>query len=235
MFCERWRTIMIVISLGGSVINPGTIDKPFLKEFTSLIGEMVEKGHKFGIVCGGGAISRQYIAALPERLAEGQKDMIGIEPTWLNARLIAVYLRELCSQVLPRQFDQLIAQLEQYDVAICGGFLPALKTDEDAAIVADYFGAKSLLNITNVDGVYDRDPTKFPDAKRFDKLTYKEFFDLFWKEGIGAGAKAPFTLIATKIAERAKIPIVVLSNDLDRIRKAIEDPFALNVGTIIHG
>ncbi|MHA2273428.1 MAG: amino acid kinase family protein [Candidatus Hodarchaeales archaeon] len=187
---------MIVISLGGSVINPGTIDKPFLKEFTALVAEMVENGHKFGIVCGGGAVARQYIAALPEGLSEGQKDMIGIEPTWLNARLIAVYLRELCSQVLPRHFDQLIRQLEQYSVAICG---------------------------------------KFPDAKRFDKLSYKEFFDLFWKEGIGAGANAPFTLIATKIAERAKIPIVVLSKDLDRIRKAIEDPFAPNIGTIIHG
>ncbi|MFX0115085.1 MAG: UMP kinase [Candidatus Hodarchaeota archaeon] len=225
---------MIVISLGGSVINPGTIDKAFLEGFTHLLEEMVENGHKFVVVCGGGAVSRQYIAALPEELSEGQKDMIGIEPTWLNARLIAVYFRNLCSQVIPRQFDQLIGQLERYPIAICGGYLPALKTDEDAAIIADYFGAKSLINVTNVDGVYDKDPTKVPDAKKFDKLTYKEFIDLFWGERIGAGANAPFTLIATKIAERAKIPIVVLSKNLERIRKAILDPFTPNIGTIIH-
>ncbi|MHA2231590.1 MAG: UMP kinase [Candidatus Hodarchaeales archaeon] len=226
---------MIVISLGGSVINPGTIDKVFLKAFTSLIEEKVENEHRFVIVCGGGAVARQYIAALPEGLSEGQKDMVGIEPTWLNARLIAVYLQDLCSQVIPRHFDQLIGQLEHRPVAVCGGFLPALKTDEDAAIVADYFGAYSLLNVTNVDGVYTKDPTKFSDAKRFDKMTYKEFFDLFWGEGIGAGANAPFTLIATKIAERANMPIVVLSKDLDGIRKAIENPFAPDIGTIIHG
>ncbi len=225
---------MIVLSLGGSVINPGTIDKEFLAGLSQLIKEKMDENYQFVIVCGGGAVARQYIKALPEGLSEGEKDIMGIEPTWLNSRLLANYLHGYCSQVLPRHFENLIEQLERNKVAVCGGYLPALKTDEDAAIIADYFNAKSIINITNVDAVYDRDPQKYPNAKKFSKLKYTEFFDLFRREDIGAGANAPFTLIATKIAERVSIPIVIVSKDLKKIKKAIENPFEPEIGTIIH-
>ena len=63
-------TEIVVISLGGSVINPGVIDKDFLNDFTSLIKEEVKLGRKFIIVCGGGSVSREYISALPGEITE---------------------------------------------------------------------------------------------------------------------------------------------------------------------
>lgn len=217
-------TETIVISLGGSVINPGEIDKNFLYEFSNLIKDEVKLGRKFVIVCGGGSVSRKYIGALPESISEASKDIIGIIPTWLNAQLLSYYFKDLTPPIigLPT-FKEVIENQKSYSVALCGGLLPGIKTDEDAAIFADYFNASCLINITNVDGVYNKDPNKFEDAKKYDVLTYKEFFELIGSVSIGAGSNAPFTFFAAKISERSKIPIIVVSKDILSIKKALYD------------
>ncbi len=224
---------MIVISLGGSVINPGSVDREFLMRFSQLIHKYVELGEKFVIVCGGGKTARDYIEALPPGLPEGQRDYIGIMATWINAQLVAYYLGlgKIVSPSLPNDFEKLKEQVARYPVAVSGGYLTGLKTDEDAAIAADYFGASRLINVTNVDGIYDSDPRKNALAKKFEKLTYQEFFELVSSYSIGSGSSAPFTLIAAKIAERSNIPILVVGKDIDAIEKAIRGE---NVGTLIH-
>ncbi len=79
---------VITISLGGSIINPGQIDKQFLEEFTRMIKELIPL-HRFIIVCGGGSVARQYINGLPIGLTEGERDYMGIAATWLNAQLLS--------------------------------------------------------------------------------------------------------------------------------------------------
>ncbi|MFW9990963.1 MAG: UMP kinase [Candidatus Odinarchaeota archaeon] len=220
----RCVTMFVVISLGGSVINPGSIDVSFLNDFRELLLSEIQSGKKFLIITGGGGVARQYIKALVDAgldLAEGEKDQLGIIPTWLNARLVATFFKGHAPRVLPSTFDGIIDQLDRYPVVFSGGLLPGVKTDEDAAIFADYLGASYLINITNVDGVYDDNPKTNPDAKKFDRMTYREFYELAEKLSVKAGSNAPFTSIAVKIAERSGIRIFVINKDLDALEAAI--------------
>jgi uridylate kinase len=219
----------ITLSLGGSIINPGEIDNQFLTDFSKMIIELIPE-HKFMIVCGGGKVARQYIKGLPDGLTEGEKDYMGIAATWLNAQLLTYYFKGFCSPNLPPTVEKLTEQMQHFDVGLSGGFLPSVKTDEDAAIVADLYGSPILINVTNVDGIYDKDPQKHPDAKKYEKLSYREFYEVVNPLSLGAGSNAPFTLIAAKICERTNMRIIVCSKDVSKIRDAIK---GMNVGTII--
>jgi uridylate kinase len=220
---------VITLSLGGSIINPGEIDNQFLEEFSTAIKEFIPH-HKFVIVCGGGRVARQYITGLPSGLTEGERDYMGIAATWLNAQLLTYYFKGFCSPILPRTVKDLTAQLQEYDIGISGGFLPAVKTDEDAAILADLYGSPILINITNVDGIYDKDPQQFSEAKKYENLTYNQFYEIVSPLSLSAGSNAPFTFIAAKICERSNIRIIICINEIERIREAIKGK---NVGTII--
>ncbi len=220
---------MITLSLGGSIINPGQIDVQFLEQFSDVVTKLIPK-YKFIIVCGGGKVARDYIKALPQGLTEGERDFMGIAATWLNAKLLSCYFKGHCSPILPQTVEDLMEQLAHNDVGLSGGFLPAVKTDEDAAVVADLFGSPILINITNVDGIYNKDPRMHSDAEKFLKLTYKEFYEIINPLSLDAGSNAPFTLIAAKICERSNMRIIICPKDIDKIEAAIN---GLNSGTII--
>jgi uridylate kinase len=220
---------VITFSLGGSIINPGEIDTQFLFEFSTVLKELVSE-YKFVIVCGGGKVARQYIAGLPNGLTEGERDNMGIAATWLNAQLLSYYFKDFCSPILPITVDDLTKQLQQYDIGVSGGFLPAVKTDEDAGILADLYGSHLLINVTNVDGIYDRDPQQYPDAKKYIELTYHQFYEIVSPLSLDAGSNAPFTLIAARICERSNIRIIITDAQIDKIKIAIQ---GRNVGTVI--
>lgn len=220
---------LITLSLGGSVINPGNIDSKFLEDFSIVIKELVHK-YKFMIVCGGGIVAREYIKGLPDGLTEGERDYMGIAATWLNAQLLTYYFKGHCSPILPSTVKKLTEHLQTYDIGISGGFLTAIKTDEDAAILADLYGSPILVNVTNVDGIYDKDPKQYSDAKKHSELTYNQFYEIVSPLSLNAGSNAPFTLIAAKICERTNIRIIVLEKNVDKIRQAINGKI---VGTVI--
>ncbi|MHA2223819.1 MAG: UMP kinase [Candidatus Hodarchaeales archaeon] len=220
---------LITLSLGGSIINPGVIDSNFLIDFSTTIKELNSQ-YNFMIVCGGGKVARQYIKGLPEGLTEGERDYMGIAATWLNAQLLTYYFKGMCSPILPSSVKNLTEQLQNNTIGISGGFLPAIKTDEDAAILADLFGSPILINITNVDGIYDRDPRKDSNAKKYNELTYKQFYEIISPLSLDAGSNAPFTLIAAKICERTNIRVIITDANADKIKKAIQ---GINVGTVI--
>ncbi len=220
---------LITLSLGGSVINPGNINSKFLEDFSIAIRELVHK-YKFMIVCGGGKVAREYIKGLPNGLTEGERDYMGIAATWLNAQLLTYYFKGHCSPVLPSTVKKLTEHLQTYDIGISGGFLTAIKTDEDAAILADLYGSPILVNVTNVDGIYDKDPKQYSDAKKYSELTYNQFYEIVSPLSLNAGSNAPFTLIAAKICERTNIRIIVLEKNVDKIKQAINGKI---VGTVI--
>jgi uridylate kinase len=215
----------VTISIGGSIINPGKIDKAFLQEFRNLVIDFVEKSEgqkKLIIVCGGGATAREYINAAPPDLPPGQKDYLGIAPTWINAQLLTAWLHEFCAPIPSQDFRQFLDHVQLYPVAIAGGFLPALKTDEDSAIAADYFGSPYLINVTNVDGVYDSDPNKNKNAKKIDTLTYSEYYDMFGGRTLDPGASAPMAEVAVTICQRSNMKIFVIGKNIQAIKDAID-------------
>ena len=79
-----------IISLGGSLIVPDSIDREFLKNFKDMLERYAEKGSKFVIICGGGKTARKYqeSASGISKVSAEELDWIGIMATRLNSHLV---------------------------------------------------------------------------------------------------------------------------------------------------
>lgn len=209
----------IVLSLGGSLIYPKEIDVPYLKKFRELILSYISKGKRFGIITGGGWICREYIKKANEitPLQNPQNDMVGILTTRANAQLVREIFGDLAYKDVVIDYSKKIET--DKPIIVGAGWIPGSSTDKDAVLLGQMFHAKTIINLTNVDYVYDKDPRKFSDAKQIKKITWKDFKQIVggeWK----AGMNLPFDPIAAALAEKEKLRVVVLNgNNLDNLEK----------------
>ena len=189
-----------VMSLGGSLIspNPGEVDIEFLKKLKNLVKTIDEK---FIIVCGGGKLSRYYQSAAKKfKVKNKDLDYIGIAATRLNAELVKSIFNTSIIGLKKEKIGK---------VSISCGFEPGHSTDYNAVILAKIYGAKEVINLTNIDYVYDKDP-KLPDAKPIEKIKMDDYLKIVRDKWI-PGKNVPFDPIATKIAKKYKIKIVILN------------------------
>ena len=115
---------------------------------------------------------------------------------------------------------------------IMGGTYPGHTTDAVTAMLGERVGADRFINATAVDGVYSKDPNKFPDAKKFKKLTPEKLLELTITSGHKAGPHIVIDPLAARIIQRSGIPTyVVLGTDLNAVRDAMSGKAAS--GTII--
>ncbi|MBX4200654.1 UMP kinase [Candidatus Parcubacteria bacterium] len=219
----------IIVSLGGSLVAPDNIDLDFLRGFKKSITKQLEKKRVF-IFVGGGKIARNYQGALLEFGADNkERDWMGINITRLNAEIV----RQSFDKVA---FEKVIGDPTKKvntrrDVAVFGGYKPGWSTDYCSVLLAKNMGIKTIINMTNIDYVYDKDPNKFKDAKAIKEITWKEFKKLIpdkWTPGLSA----PFDPRATKMAEILKIKVAMINGKhLDQMENFLNNkPF---IGTII--
>lgn len=208
-----------LISLGGSLIVPNEIDIDFLKKFRRLILQACKKGKKFLILTGGGRTCRIYQKAAREvaNVSNDALDWIGIETCTLNAILLRTVF--FPSRVRGR-----------VEVA-SGGIRPGASSDSTSVYYAKKLGIKTILNLTNVAGVYDRDPSKFKKATLIPRMTWKEFTRQFGTSR-KPGQHKPFDPSAAKLAARLGIKVVIMNGrDLKNLKKYLENK--IFKGTII--
>jgi len=221
----------IIISLGGSLIIPDQIDINFLSEFKKIILDQVEKGKKFIIITGGGKICRRYQDAAKEITSPTNEDLdwIGIASLRLNAELIRVIFEDkVCSQVMPDLRENL-----SFDkpIIIGSAYEPGQSTDWDTVLAAQNVGAKKIINLSNIDYVYDSDPKKNSNAKKIDKISWVNYRKLI-PEDWNPGLNSPFDPIASKKAEELGLQVCIISgSNIENIKNCIDNlPFQ---GTII--
>ncbi len=199
---------LAVISLGGSIIVPEKVDVSFLKKFKQLVLKLKE--YHFVICTGGGAIARDYISALEkERLNEYTQDLLGIEVTRLNAKLVASFIQD-CNQEIPATLEGVKEMLTRHRIVVCGGLSPGRTSDGTTASIADYLDAKELINITNVSGLYDKDPRKNKNAKLIKHVSHYEFAKIIAKVKQKPGMHFVLDDIAAEICRNAEIKVVIL-------------------------
>lgn len=201
---------LIVISLGGSIVFPDQINTVFLKKFNLFIREFVKQDFQFVIVVGGGKICRNYQAAAHQvsRVNDEDKDWIGIHATRLNAHLLRTIFRDLADPVI---FDNLnkIKKLK-FPISIASGWRPGWSTDYVSARIADHFKVKEFVNAGKPAHVYEKDPQKFPMAKKFNQITwtiYRKLIPDKWKPGLNS----PIDPVAAKFCENRKIKAIVIN------------------------
>ncbi|HEV7731707.1 MAG TPA: UMP kinase [Candidatus Binatia bacterium] len=184
----RYRRVLLKISgeaLAGSV-GYG-IDPAVLVGFAAEVRDVHRAGCELALVIGGGNIFRG-IAASARGIDRATGDYMGMLATVINALALqdALEKLEVPTRVLSAIGMQQVAEpyirrratrhLEKGRVVIfaAGTGNPFFTTDTAASLRAMEIGAQVIFKATRVDGVYDADPEKFPNAVRFEQLTYIE-------------------------------------------------------------
>jgi len=209
----------LVISLGGSIIVPGEIDKVFLKKFREIILRLEQT--RFMIICGGGKICRNYQKAAKEIADVSKEDLdwIGISATRMNAELVRSIFGEEAYQKVIHDPDEEIDGSNR--VVIGAGFEPGSSTDLRAVQLAKRLGAVRVINMSNIDYVYSADPKKDPNAERLTEISWSDFRKLVGNEW-DPGLNMPFDPIASKEAEELGLKVIVIGNDITNLEKLLK-------------
>ena len=221
----------IIISLGGSLIVQDEIDTEFLKLFVSTIKEYVSRGFNFLIITGGGKTCRRYNDSLKKIINPTNEDLdwLGIAATRLNAEFIRICFEELAYEKVVLDPENI--PMTDKPIIVGGGWKPGNSSDLVAVRSATSVGTTKIINLSNIDFVYDKDPKFYPDAKSIDKISWVDFRLLFpneWKPGVNA----PFDPIAAYEAEKLGYEVIILNgNKIDNLKAYLDGESF--IGTVI--
>jgi uridylate kinase len=212
---------LFVLSLGGSLIVPDKIDADFLKKFRSLILKQIKKGNRFIIITGGGKICRNYQQTL-KSIAQPTSfdlDWLGIYSTRFNAQLVRLMFKNYAHPKIIENTNKKIKFREK--ILLAGGWIPGRSTDDDAVRLAKAYQANTIINLSNIDSVYDRDPKKFKNAEKIKQISWNDFMKIVgdkWKPG----ANLPFDPTAAKLARKFKLKVIITNGkNLKNLQKIL--------------
>jgi uridylate kinase len=210
----------IVISIGGSVILSDDTDNTYFEKLNLTLKKLTKK-YKIYIVVGGGKASRTYIN-FGRKLGFKEKtlDQFGIDITKINAKLLT-YMIENSNTKIPETTSD--AKKIRKPIVIMGGTTPGHSTDMVGAELAKKTNATKYIIATNVDGVYDKDPNKYRDAKQIKEIKIDDLIKQHGTDWDAAGKNIVIDGPALKIIKKAKIPTFVLNG-----KKLIQFERAIN-------
>lgn len=184
----KYRRVLLKLSGEALAGDAGRgFDFSIIGSVCDAIRKCVDMGVQVAIVVGGGNIWRGAKNEAPS-MQRSRADHMGMLATVINSLALQDALEQrgvtaaVQTAVEMRRFaepfvrDEAVKHLEQGHVVIfgCGTGNPYFSTDTGAALRAAEIGADALLMAKNVDGVYDSDPARNPDAKKYDEITYTE-------------------------------------------------------------
>ena len=232
----RYKRVLLKLSGEALMGDAGYgIDPKVVEDLAAQMKQIVDDGIEVAVTVGGGNIFRG-MAGSAEGMDRSQADYIGMLATCMNALALqdgferagiptrvmsAIEMRQVAETYIRRRA---IRHLEKGRVVIfaAGTGNPYFTTDTTAALRALEIGAECLMKATKVDGIYDCDPVKNPNAKRYDRISY-----------IDVLAKGLHVMdsTATSLCMDNKMPILVfdltVNGNISRVLKGE------NVGTTV--
>lgn len=201
---------IFVISLGGSLVVPGDIDFFLLKKFKIFIKNQIKKGKKFIIIVGGGKTARKYqqIAQKLAIVSKGDLDWLGIHATRLNAHLLLTIFRKYSYFRIIKDPKKKVNFKEK--ILFAAGWKPGFSTDYDAVWLAKTYASDTIINLTNIDYVYDKDPQKYKNAKPFKSITWADYLNLFDRKWF-PGMSLPFDPLASRLAQKFGFKCLIIN------------------------
>lgn len=237
---RRRRFKRVLLKLSGEILKGSHrygIDPAVLQQMALEIKRAHGSGIEIGIVIGGGNIFRG-VSESARDMDRSSADHMGMLATVMNSLALqdalekngvptrvqsAIQMRQIAEPYIRRRA---IRHLEKKRIVIfaAGTGNPFFSTDTAAALRGSEINADVLLKATKVDGVYDRDPAKHPDARRYSILTYQEVLEK--KLGI-------MDLTAITLCMSNGLPILVFNAGIPgNIYKAVT---GTTIGTFIQG
>lgn len=229
----------VVIKLSGEALSGGAghgLNDEVIDNICSAVKEVYELGIQICIVVGGGNFWRGRSS---EKIERSTSDHMGMLATIINALRLqatlenmgvetrvqtAINVHEVAEPFIMRKAER---HLEKNRVVIFGAGtgMPYFSTDTTAALRAAEMDADViLLGKTGTDGIYDSDPNKNKDAKKFDELTYIDILN----KGLGI-----MDATATSLCMDNNIPLVVFG--IDDPKNLVAAAKGEKIGTIVRG
>jgi uridylate kinase len=218
---KLFRKKKVVIKLSGSIFGSGAKSKS-IKEYGMMITEL-NKHIQPIVITGGGNIARHYIdLARGFGSDEASLDLLGIEVSRLNAKLLLHSVGGRVYPKVPTNLEEVSIAAVTDEPVILGGLHPGQSTNATSALVAEKVKAQLFVNATDVNGIYDSDPNINRHAKAFKKITVDKCIEVLGKNSSMAGKYDLMDMVALKIIERSRIPTVILRASVTNIIKAIK-------------
>lgn len=236
---SKVRYKRVVLKLSGEVLRaPGnneSISPEVVQKIARQVAEARQLGVELAIVIGGGNIWRGLTAShrgmnrttadymgMLATVINGLALMAAIEDLGIEVRVqTAIEMQNLAEPFIVRRATRHL-ELGRVVIFVAGTGNPFFSTDTTAALRAAEIGAQVILKATKVDGIYDADPLKNPEAKRFSHITYTDALSRRLKV---------MDSTAFSLCMDNKMPIIVFDmNKEDNIRLAIE---GASVGTLV--
>ena len=217
------RPPAVVLSLGGSLFLTGENDVAYLSELSDLLRQFGAEV-PLAVTVGGGPTARNYIRLGRELgLTEVELDEVGIDVTRLHARILAGRIGPPTPSHPPTSVAQAVQELTRFSPVVLGGTEPGHTTDGVGALLAVRLRARRFVNATRVGGLFEKDPRKFPQAKRIPKLTWEKFREVVHRESSdAAGQEFVFDRLGADLLHRAGIPLsIVDGRDLRALDAAL--------------
>lgn len=221
-----------VIKLGGSILSRSKdtrIDFDYLDKLADLLKSFIESGDKFIIVVGGGFLCREYQQLMKDNKSDIKNinlDYIGIAAINLNAEMIKSYLQEYTDDKVIKYSDiNATGDITiNKGIQICAANEPGHSSDVDSVIMAKRINAKTIFRLTDVDGIYDKDPSEHKDAVKFASLTWDKYFEILGIDNFVPGGHYPIDPIASKMSKDLGITIKLMQGvDLDNLGNALRE------------
>jgi uridylate kinase len=210
----------VAIKLSGSIFSEQR-NEDTIKRYAEMLTDISIDVQPI-VIAGGGKIARHYIN-LARYLGsdEASLDIMGIEVSRLNAKLLIVALGEQAYSQVPKNLEEVTIAAESGKIVIVGGLHPGQSTNATSALIAEKVRASRFLNATDVDGIYDLDPNISRNAKLLNEITVSECMEILKNGSSMAGTYDLMDIVALKVIERSKIPTRVLRSDITNIKNAI--------------
>lgn len=201
----------VTLCFGGSILAPEELDVDCIREIAQTLRVLKSQKHEILVVTGGGRPSRKYIeAARKLKALSTYCDLLGIDVTRLNARLLITALGDLAEREPLTTFEAAIRVMLKGKVPVMGGIMPGQTTDAVAAMLASSSKSELLVFFTDVGGVYTTDPKLDPRAEKLELMTVQKLMKLVSVKKMEPGISMVIDPVGAKLIQRTGIRTLVL-------------------------
>jgi len=221
----------IVLRIGGSVVA-SPVDPKLISKYVNVLRELKKRGHEVVVVVGGGKLAREFIETAKKlELEEKDQDEIAISVSRIFAQLFLKKLEERGCTTVPLTLNNAIECLNKKKIVVMGGLKPGMTTDTVAALLAERINADLLVKATDQEGIYNKDPKKYEDAVKLDRLSFEDLSTVLAENKHKAGIHQILDPEAVKILKRKRVKIFVFNGfKPDNVLSVVEGK---HVGTLI--
>lgn len=204
------KKVKIAIKIGGSVSVDENGPKPeYFKKLITVINKIKPKVDLIILGIGGGRYVRNCYTSLNGlKLSHNQMEWLAVDLLRANARFLSFLFSG------KPVFD--LNKIPKAKVLTVAGIKPGRSTDANTALLAEKIKANLLIILTDVAGLYTKDPKKYKDAKLVKKIRFSEL-DKFFPKNVSPGKYGVIDPLALKVVKRSKIHTFIVNGKDPRI------------------